>query len=94
MDISIDSKELTWQKAFLIKMKIHSLLKISETNIILDMENVKVITSTGIGILSEVAHESNNKKYTLKITNLRENLFDILSIIGLDKLITIEKAKK
>ncbi len=60
-------------------------------NLVLDLKETVMMDSSGIGILVFVYQELKNQGKSLLLTNLRNNVYDLLVETGIDKLFDVEK---
>lgn len=60
-------------------------------NLILDLENVSVMNSSGIGVLIKVRDELSKKGKKIKIVNLQPLMTDIFTRMRLDTLFEFDK---
>ena len=72
--------------------EIIALLEQSPLNeLVLDFTETELVDSSGVGILVSLAKETNIRHIRLMLKNLNDNLFQLFSDTGLDRIFTIER---
>lgn len=71
------------------KEKILGLIEKGSTNIILNFNDVKIINSSGLGILFLAWYKVKDKNGEIKITNLNPTIKEIFERLRLDKVFEI-----
>lgn len=69
--------------------KIFSLLKEGIVKIVADFSKLRYVNSTGLGILLHFSKSAKEKGGCFKITNVNENVYEIIEIIGATTLLEI-----
>ncbi len=62
--------------------------------IIADFKKLRYITSTGLGILLHFSQITRGKKGFFKITNINENVYEIIEIVGANSLLEIHQSNE
>jgi anti-sigma B factor antagonist len=66
----------------------------NEKRILLDMTNLKYISSAGLGVFIARLEEMNEKNIRLVFFGLNENVKQVFSLLGLEELLTIVTDKE
>ncbi len=94
----LKGKMLGGADANLLNERIHQLLDEGKTRFILDMENVNMMTSSGLGVIISALTAVRNQMGDIKLANLPEKIQHILNITKLDRVFEyynmVESAKK
>ncbi len=94
----LNGKMLGGADANLLNERIHQFLDENKTRFILDMANVNVMTSSGLGIIISALTAARNQMGDIKLANLPEKIRHILDITKLDRVFeiydTVESAQK
>lgn len=67
------------------------LLEDSNKGIVVDLSQVPYIDSTGIGVLMGAAHRAEELGLDVRVVCPHENILRVLTMLGLDKQLTISK---
>ena len=74
-----------------LKKAFNELLSTSQKQVELDLSQVPIITSTGIGKLIVLFRKLQGQARELKIKAINDNLYDMFTSINLDKMLKIER---
>ena len=74
------------ENAELFRKKLYELIEQKKKNIVMDMTNVKMVNSTGIGILISGFTTLKNAGGDLKLTHISDNVKGVLSITKLNQV--------
>ncbi len=69
--------------------KICTMLTDGFINIVADFNKLRYVNSTGLGILLHFSKSAKEKGGSFKITNVNENVYEIIEIIGATSLLEI-----
>lgn len=96
--IHLKGKMLGGADANALNERIHQLLDEGKTRFIADMENVDMMTSSGLGVLISALTAARNQMGDIKLVNLPEKIHHVLEITKLDRVFeiysTVEEAQK
>jgi len=73
-----------------LKDKLYSLIDTSSSDVIIDMNDVSYIDSTGLGVFVGALKKSKQKGTNIVLKNLKPNVKKVFTITGLDKVFRIE----
>jgi anti-sigma B factor antagonist len=73
-----------------LKDKLYSLIDTSSNDVIIDMNDVTYIDSTGLGVFVGALKKSRQKGTNIVLKNLKPNVRKVFTITGLDKVFRIE----
>jgi len=89
-ELSFESVDkLTVLNATRVKEELNNLLSKENAHLILNMENIKYIDSTGIGVLISALKKSYENNSTFLISNVNKDVMNLLKIMKLDKVFNI-----
>jgi anti-sigma B factor antagonist len=77
------------ENADLFRNKLYELIEQKKKNIVVDMTNVKMVNSTGIGILISGLTTLKNASGDLKLAHISDNVKGVLSITRLNNVFHI-----
>ncbi|MEW5693879.1 MAG: STAS domain-containing protein [Candidatus Hydrogenedentota bacterium] len=82
-----------FEAATIVKLKnvVNNLLEEGKRDFVIDLKKVKSINSTAIGLLLTCLKAIKLKKGSLKLRNLESEIMRTFSIMGADKIFTIER---
>ncbi len=63
-------------------------------NLLVDCENLEYISSAGLGVFMSYLEEFQEKEIRLVIFGLKEKVFQVFNILGLDQLMKIKSTKQ
>jgi anti-anti-sigma factor len=69
--------------------KITELFEAGQNKLIADFKKLRYVNSTGLGILLHISRAAKEKEGCFKITNVNENVYEIIEIIGATSLLEI-----
>ena len=64
-----------------------------DKDVIIDMKNVDIIDSVGIGLCMTIYNELNQKGKTLKVVNLSNDIYELFQFMNIENHFEIEKAE-
>lgn len=67
--------------------------KISDTELIFDFDKVTYINSTFIGYLASIYTTLDSRNSRFKIINVNHTIFQVLTLVGLSKIVEVQKKK-
>lgn len=73
-----------------LKSKIYELIDEKNQDIIINGEKLEYIDSTGLGVLMGIYKKLQEKNLSIKITNLKPNIYKLFDITGLNKVFNIQ----
>ncbi|OQY10443.1 MAG: hypothetical protein B6I28_01020 [Fusobacteriia bacterium 4572_132] len=91
--VELDS-ELEVYNYLEFKDEMNKVIADSYNKIIIVMKNLEYIDSSGLGVLVAILKKIKNEKGKLILTDINEEIFEILSLTSLDKVFKILKTKK
>ena len=91
VEIQILEQEVGFSNISELKEIVSSEIASGHNNIAIDMSSVRVINSSGLGVLISLLTKINATKGTLKLLNLNDKLKEIFQITRLDKVFDIDK---
>jgi anti-sigma B factor antagonist len=77
------------ENAELFRKKLYELIEQKKKNIVVDMTNVKMVNSTGIGILISGLTTLKNARGDLKLAHISDNVKGVLNITRLNNVFHI-----
>ncbi len=83
---------ITEQDGDSLKQAFEQITKANENTIKIDLSQVPIITSTGIGKIIVLFRKLKSQSRTLVINAIHDNLYKMFTSINLDKMLTIEKS--
>lgn len=72
-----------------LKQELVSVIEAGCTNVIVDMQNVGFIDSSGLGVLVSALRRARERDGVVRIVCTRDNILKIFRITGLDKVFPI-----
>lgn len=66
----------------------------SETNIVIDCNQLNYISSAGLGVFMSYLQDFQDKNISLLLFGLNEKVMNVFEILGLDQLLTIVPSKE
>ncbi len=85
-------KDIVESKAEDFKNKLLKLINQDIKELVIDMKNVKDIDSTGLGVLIAAKNSIDQAGGQLNLTNLPENIGNLLQILGLESFFNLGAA--
>jgi anti-sigma B factor antagonist len=82
----VDSDRLNATIAAGVKEQLNKSLNESDSDFILDLQNIKFIDSTGIGVLISALKTARQNNGNFLLTNVTKEVMDLLSLMKLDKV--------
>lgn len=76
-----------------LKNKIFELIDDKKLNIVINGESLEYIDSTGLGVLMSIYKKMQENSLTIKILNLKSNIYKLFDITGLIKVFDIQEWK-
>lgn len=76
-----------------IEEGIKEVLKTSKSNLVIDMGNTQFIFSSGMGILTRISTEANEKNKNLILVNPTEKVYQAFESVGFMRIMKIYKTK-
>lgn len=73
-----------------LKESFKSLLELSGQTIIVDMEKVTYMDSTGLGVFISVLKTAKEKGSRLKLVNIQDRVYRLFQITGLDEIMDLK----
>ncbi len=73
------------------KDELHSMINQSNSDIVIDGENLEYIDSTGLGVLMSGLKKLREEQNNITIKNIRPNIQKLLKITGLNKIFIIKE---
>lgn len=73
-----------------LKNKVFELIEDNKLNMVINGEKLDYIDSTGLGILMSIYKKMQENSLTIKILNLKPNIFKLFDITGLSKVFDIQ----
>ena len=73
-----------------LKDKVFELIDSKKLNMVINGEKLEYIDSTGLGILMSIYKKMQENSLTIKILNLKPNIFKLFDITGLSKVFDIQ----
>lgn len=73
-----------------LKSKIYELIDEKNVGLVINGERLEYIDSTGLGVLMGIYKKLQEKNLTIKITNLKPNIYKLFDITGLNKIFNIQ----
>ncbi|MEL7649546.1 MAG: STAS domain-containing protein [Sedimentibacter sp.] len=73
-----------------LKNKVFKLIEDNKLNMVINGEKLDYIDSTGLGILMSIYKKMQENSLTIKILNLKPNIFKLFDITGLSKVFDIQ----
>lgn len=74
-----------------VKAELKPILMKKHTKMILDLEGIEFIDSSGIGCIISLIKTAKNSASVIKICNLSPNVADVFELLHLQKILDIEK---
>ena len=74
--------------------KVFSQINSGKVNVVADFSDLRYVNSTGLGILLHFSKSAKDKNGCFKITNINENVYEIIEIIGATSLLDIYDEKE
>lgn len=74
----------------MLKEKLYALIDSSSSDVVIDLNEVTYIDSTGLGVFVGALKKSKQKGVGIVLKNLKPNVKKVFSITGLDKVFRIE----
>jgi len=74
----------------MLKDKLYGLIDASSTDVVVDLNDVSYIDSTGLGVFVGALKKSKQKGIGIVLKNLKPNVRKVFTITGLDKVFRIE----
>jgi len=87
--VALDGRILLGEESETLREKVKSLIAEGNKNIVLNMDQVAYIDSTGLGILVALHVGARNQGATLKLSNLSARFHEILRITKLVKVFEV-----
>ena len=81
--------ELDANSSVYLDAKISQLLEASKVNLHVDFAEVNYISSAGLGVFISYLDEIKRQGGKLVISNVADNVYDVFTILGLNRLLTI-----
>lgn len=75
-----------------LKKELLALTKNSDATIIVDLNRVSYMDSTGLGVFISAIKSTNENNSHLKLVNLQERVYRLFTITGLNEIMDIEPA--
>lgn len=66
----------------------------SKKNIIIDLSSLEYISSAGLGVFMSIIQKVEVEEIGLVLFGLKQKVFDVFEILGLDQLINIKDSKE
>lgn len=79
------------REAGIIQSDILNYLDQTPGSLVLDMANVQIVTSIGLGMLITVSKRCRESSGKLAIFGLRDELLDLIKLTKLDRILTIKR---
>jgi len=73
-----------------LKNKIFELIEEKNLNIVINGEKLEYIDSTGLGVLMSIYKKMQENSLSIKILNLKSNIYKLFDITGLIKIFDIQ----
>lgn len=73
-----------------LKNKIFDLIEENKQNIVIDGQRLDYIDSTGLGVLMAIYKKLQENNLNIKIVNLKQNIYKLFDITGLNKIFNIQ----
>lgn len=73
-----------------LKNKIFELIEEKKQNIVIDGQRLDYIDSTGLGVLMAIYKKLQENNLSIKIINLKQNIYKLFDITGLNKVFNIQ----
>ncbi|PRY89236.1 STAS domain-containing protein [Mongoliibacter ruber] len=73
---------------------IQQLLEAGETGILVDASSLEYISSAGLGVFMSYLEDFHEKNIKMVIFGLKEKVYQVFVILGLDKLMNIKNTKE
>ncbi len=70
----------------IVKDELNNLLKSNNYNLVLNLENIRFIDSTGIGVLISALKTTRQNNGTFMLSNVNKEVMGLLSLMKLDKV--------
>jgi|SRR5690554_385264 len=83
------SGEIDAHTAPKLKTTLLELLSEENNNVVVDLEEVSYMDSTGLGVFISALKQSKDQNSSFKLINLQENVYRLFNITGLDEVIHI-----
>lgn len=64
-----------------------------DKDVVIDMADVEIIDSVGIGLCMTIYNELNQKGKLLKVINLSEDIYELFQFMNIENHFEIQKAK-
>lgn len=91
VEIKILEQEVGFSNISKLKELVSEEINSGNNNIAIDLSIVRVINSSGLGVLISLLTKINAAKGSLKLLNLNDKLKEIFQITRLDKVFDIDK---
>ncbi|MGB9696611.1 MAG: STAS domain-containing protein [Ignavibacteria bacterium] len=91
VEIKILEQEVGFSNISELKELVSAEIASGNHNIAIDMNTVRVINSSGLGVLISILTKVNAVKGSFKLLNLNDKLKEIFQITRLDKVFDIDK---
>jgi anti-sigma B factor antagonist len=82
----VDTDRLNATIAPSVKEQLNTTLNDSDTDFFLDLQNIKFIDSTGIGVLISALKTARQNNGNFYLTHVNKEVMDLLSLMKLDKV--------
>jgi anti-sigma B factor antagonist len=73
-----------------LKNKVFELIENKKLNMVINGEKLEYIDSTGLGILMSIYKKMQENSLSIKILNLKPNIYKLFDITGLSKVFDIQ----
>lgn len=72
------------------KNKVIEIIETEDTNILINADELEYIDSTGLGVLMSILKKIKENNLSIKIINLKPNIYKLFDITGLNKVFNIQ----
>ncbi|MFQ3575945.1 MAG: STAS domain-containing protein [Cytophagales bacterium] len=83
--------EIDASSCLILDSELETAIKNGEKRIIVRCAELDYISSAGLGVFTSYAQELENQNISLVLCELKENVLDVFSLLGLDAIIPIVK---
>jgi anti-sigma B factor antagonist len=88
--ISLDG-DLDASNALDLDKEIKKAIELNEKNIVINCSGLNYVSSAGLGVFISYLKEFEEKNIEFALANVSPRIFEIINLLGLDKLITIHQ---
>lgn len=81
--------EIDASSCLILDNELETAIKKGEKRIIVRCEKLDYISSAGLGVFTSYAQELENENIKMVLCELKENVLDVFSLLGLDAIIPI-----